>query len=100
SSADGGLSLALSCESADPQSPDFPRKADPYWFHDFEHSQFKDAINAIGGPEIASRVRIAHFDTGYDPAHHTLPKRLRTDIARNFVDSGNLNDASDHTNGL
>ena len=44
--------------------------------------------------------RIAHFDTGYDPNHHTLPKRLRADIARNFVDDGNPNDASDQTSGL
>jgi hypothetical protein len=97
--SDIGLSLVQSCERADPQSADFPRNNNPYWFRDPVHSQFDNAIAAIGGPQIASKVRIAHFDTGDDPAHHTLPKRLRTDIARNFVD-GNPNDASDQTIGL
>ena len=101
SRSDLGLSLAKSCDKADSQSADFPRDNDhPYWFRDPAHSQFNAAIAAIGGPEVASKVRIAHFDTGYDPQHHTLPKRLRTDIARNFVDDGNPNDASDQTSGI
>ena len=45
-------------------------------------------------------MRIAHLDTGYDPKHHSLPQRLRKDIARNFVDDGNVNDATDQTSGL
>ena len=49
---------------------------------------------------MASKVRIAHFDTGYDPDHHTLPKRLRRELARNFVDDDHPNDASDQTSGL
>jgi hypothetical protein len=97
--ADVGMTLAQSCDAPDPPSPDFPRLDDPYWFRDPTHSQFDAALNAIGGPDIASKVRMAHFDTGYDPAHHTLPKRLRRDLARNFVDGGNPNDASDQTSG-
>jgi Subtilase family len=100
STAEGGQSLAQSCDQADPQSPDFPGEGNPYWFRDASHAQFDSAVAAIGGPEVASKVRIAHFDTGYDPNHHTLPKRLRRDIARNFVDDGNPGDASDQTSGL
>ena len=96
----GGQSLAQSCGPADPQSEDFPRAANDYWFRDAAHSQFDDAIASVGGPDVAPKVRIAHFDTGYDPHHQTLPKHLRRDIARNFVDDGSLGDASDQTEGL
>ena len=94
-----GFALVKSCDKVDAQSADFPRDNDPYWFRNPAHSQFDAAVAAIGGPQVASKVRIAHFDTGYDPQHHTLPKRLRKDIARNFVD-GNPNDASDQTSGI
>jgi Subtilase family len=97
--AELGMALSRSCDSVNPQREDFPRIPDNYWFRDSNHSQFDDAIAAIGGPQAASKVRIAHFDTGYDPDHHTLPKRLRADIARNFVDDGDPNDATDQTSG-
>jgi hypothetical protein len=99
--AELGLTLAQSCDQADPQNADFPRITDqPLWFRDSTHSQFDAAITAIGGPNIASKVRIAHFDTGYDPEHDTVPLRLRPDLARNFVDDGSPNDARDQTSGL
>jgi hypothetical protein len=97
--SDLGLALSQSCDNADPQSEDFPRELNPLWFRDSGHSQFDGAIGAIGGPDVASKVRIAHFDTGYDAEHRTLPKRLRTDLARNFVDDGSPNDARDQTSG-
>src|SRR5262245_3815458 len=98
--AELGMALSRSCDSVSPQREDFPLIPDnPYWCRDSNHSQFDDAIAAIGGPEVASKVRIAHFDTGYDPDHHALPKRLRADIARNFVDGGDPNDATDQTSG-
>ncbi len=98
--SEGGQSLAQSCDFRDQQNPDFPVNPDNYWFRDEAHSQFDAAMGVIGGPDIAPRVRIAHFDTGYDPNHHALPKHLRRDIARNFVDDGSPNDASDQTSGL
>jgi hypothetical protein len=80
--AELGVALSRSCDSS-PQREEFPLVPDnPYWFRDSNHSQFDDAIAAIGGPQVASKVRIAHFDTGYDPDHHALPKRLRADIAQ------------------
>jgi hypothetical protein len=100
SDAELGMAMSRSCDSVNSQREDFPRISDnPYWFRDPGHSQFDDAIAAIGGPQVASKVRIAHFDTGYDPDHHTLPKRLRADIARNLVDGGDPNDATDQTSG-
>src|SRR6516225_6132615 len=99
--AELGMALSRSCDSVNSQREDFPRVADnPYWFRNRAHSQFDDAIAELGGPQVASKVRIAHFDTGYDPDHHTLPKQLRADIARNFVDGGNPKDATDRTSGL
>jgi subtilisin family serine protease len=100
SPSEAGQSLVQSCADHDPQNPAFPVDGDNYWFRDATHSQFDTALAAIGGPDVASKVRIAHFDTGYDPNHHSLPKHLRRDIARNFVDDGNPNDASDQTSGL
>src|SRR5215831_14392260 len=99
--AELGMALSRSCDSVNSQREEFPRVADsPYWFRNRAHSQFDDAIAELGGPQVASKVRIAHFDTGYDPDHHTLPKQLRADIARNFVDGGNPKDATDRTSGL
>ena len=97
----GGQALAPSCDIRDEQNPQYPRNANNYWFRRDDHSQFDAAIAAIGGPGIASKVRIAHFDTGYDAGHHTLPKGLRRDkIQRNFVDPAYPNDATDRTSGL
>src|SRR5258708_28716880 len=78
--ADLGMTLAQSCDKPDSQSTDFPSLGNPYWFHDSQHSQFDDAIAAIGGPNVASKVLIAHFDTCYDPKHRSLPTPLRQDM--------------------
>jgi hypothetical protein len=46
-------------------------------------------------------VRVAHFDTGYDPDHLTLPAKLQTSLAWNFVNDGQSeHDATDHSAGL
>ena len=74
SDAELGMAMSRSCDSVNPPREEFPKIADnPYWFRDPAHSQFDDAIAALGGPQVASEVRIAHFDTGYDPEHHALP---------------------------
>ncbi len=47
----------------------------------------------------APRTRIAHLDTGYHPAHETVPAHLRRDLEWNFVGrDGNPNSASDPDN--
>jgi hypothetical protein len=96
-----GIALVQSCDELNEQSQDFPRIVErPYWFRDDGHSQFDAAVAALGGPDVAAQIRIAHLDTGYDPGHRSLPQRLRKDLARNFVEDGNPQDASDQSNGL
>ena len=72
---------------------------DNYWFRSDAHGQFDAALAATGDPGEGRRVRIAHLDTGYDPAHATKPKFLRADLARNFVDPDRPNDATDRSSG-
>jgi hypothetical protein len=63
------------------------------WFLRDDFSQLKAARDAVAG--ATGRVRIAHLDTGYDPAHVTLPAHLRRDLQRNFVEADRPNDAAD-----
>ena len=95
------LALARSCSS--PENPDadlFFDPANPLWFRDANHSQLEAAQAKAGNRAAAGRVRIAHFDTGYDPDHQSLPQFLRLDLQRNFEDESRLNDASDRTQGF
>ena len=92
--------LAGACDKQDPQNEKFPRKdnQDGYWFRKGEYAQFDDALARIGGPDVTSKVRIAHLDTGYDPDHTSTPKRLRRDLERDFVDGGTS--AADRSDGV
>jgi len=83
-----------------PQDPDtrLPMGNGFYWFRDPTHSQLQLAREELGQP--AKRIRIAHFDTGYDAHHITRPQFLRTDLQRNFVDDGLPGDATDHSTGV
>lgn len=91
------LAAAGTCEKAQPQDARLPSEPDQFWFRDQTHSQLQPARDAVGQP--ASRVRIAHLDTGYDASHITKPQFLRTDLQKNFED-GDPNDATDHSEGL
>ena len=73
-------------------------KNDNYWFRNSKHGQFDAALMATGGS--GQGVRIAHLDTGYDPKHKSVPKNLRADLARNFVDADRPKDASDRSTGV
>ncbi len=72
-------------------------RSDNYWFRNLKHGQFDAALSASAGS--ARRVRIAHLDTGYDPGHKSVPKYLRKDLARNFVDAARPKDATDRSEG-
>ena len=91
------MAATATCEK--PQDPDsrLPAGNGFFWFRDETHSQLQAARDDVGQP--ASRVRIAHFDTGFDPNHITKPQFLRTDLQRNFEDGGNPNDARDTSEG-
>ena len=67
-----------------------------YWFRNSLHSQFDAAAEQTSG---GAGVRIAHLDTGYDPAHASVPKRLRADLAGNFVEGDGKGDATDRSDG-
>jgi hypothetical protein len=76
------------------QNATLPRVAGAFaWHLGEEFSQLKSAREAIGD---ASKVRIAHLDTGYDPNHITCPTELRSDLQRNVIDG--TDDASDPQN--
>ncbi|HEX8090726.1 MAG TPA: S8 family serine peptidase, partial [Blastocatellia bacterium] len=69
-----------------------------FWFRDPQHSQLEQARGSVGQP--ADRVRIAHFDTGFDPEHVTKPVFLRLDLQKNFVETELPDDATDHSSGV
>ena len=63
------------------------------WHLDADHSGLKAAREKVGNP-AGRRIRIGILDTGYDPAHETLPLHLRTDLGRNFA-GGDPEDTTD-----
>ena len=94
---EGGLGAAATCGPARQQRTDFPCfPGDNYWFRGADHSGF----GVMPGGADGAGARIAHFDTGIDPDHATLPPHMRLDLARNFVDAGRLTDATDRSDGL
>jgi len=70
---------------------------EPAWNFGDDFSQIAAARRRVG--DRLSAITIAHLDTGFDPAHVTLPVNLAgKELQRNFVDDGFANDdASDHT---
>ena len=47
-------------------------------------SQFAAARAKVGAKQ--GNITIAHLDTGFDPAHRTMPAGLVAALQRNFVD--------------
>ncbi len=96
------LAAARTCDQPTASDARLPVGSGNFWFRDRSHSQLEAARTVIGRP--ADRVRIAHFDTGYDPDHQTKPLFLLTkeptNWQRNFVDADRPNDATDHTSGI
>ena len=96
------LAAARTCDQ--PTGPDsrLPSGLGNFWFRDNSHSQLEAARAAVG--RAADRVRVAHFDTGYDADHQTKPLFLLnqepSNLQRNFVDADRPDDATDHTSGI
>jgi hypothetical protein len=90
------LAANSSCDKPQDADSRLPVGNGFFWFRDEAHSQLQSAREELGQP--ASRVRIAHFDTGFSDQHITLPQFLRTDLQRNFED-GAPNDARDTSEG-
>lgn len=64
------------------------------WHLDDDYSGLGSARRRVGAP-AGPRVRVALLDTGFDPAHASLPRHLRPDLGRNFVDGDRPDDATD-----
>jgi hypothetical protein len=104
SPTDQEAALTRSCKS-DPQNTGpagYPGDKDNnFWYRDDAHGQYAQALAAVQVPaDRATIVRVAHLDTGYDPAHKSLPIGVEKTLERNFVDKDRPNDASDDTSGL
>lgn len=65
----------------------------PAWNLGDDYSRLKRARDKVGAAQAT--IRIAHLDTGYDPAHVTLPRNLLKAMQANFVAGGDPKDAVD-----
>ncbi|WP_413992725.1 S8 family serine peptidase [Labrys okinawensis] len=95
--------MALRTGAPEPQDIGNGYAGDPndnFWFRKTAHGQFDDALNKAADPGEGKRVRVAHLDTGFDPNHLSVPRFLRADLQRNFVDAAKPNDATDTSSGL
>ncbi len=63
------------------------------WNFGVDFSQLAAARQQVGAKQ--SKVIIAHLDTGYDPAHSTLPANMQLALQKNFVAGFPPNDATD-----
>lgn len=79
--------------------PDWQPHQNSIWHLGDHYSQLKSAREAVANATYT--VRIAHLDTGYDPAHTVIPDAARKNrLQRNFVDGEAPTDAHDpRTNG-
>ncbi len=64
------------------------------WHLQTAFSQLADAVREVANSNPDAVIRVAHFDTGYDPDHSTLPV-IRKELQKNFLEAGRRNDASD-----
>jgi len=75
--------------------------ANAIWHIGDDFSQLKAAKEEVKALPDKKVIRIAHFDTGYDPTHISYPEKLiRKDLQRNFVEGeeDRIHDASDSFN--
>lgn len=86
----GGLEVPEPIFDLDWAGPEPPT----IWHLGADFSQLEAACASVEDVNPDVVIRIAHFDTGYDPNHSTVP-RIRTDLQRNFVENERPNDATD-----
>lgn len=97
------LRAAAVCPATgDPQNDRYPFDAAstgiPDWHLGEAHSQFR-LVPSVFDPSAGPRVRIAHLDTGYDPAHDRRPPFVSKDDQRSFVAGDDPNSAADTSTG-
>ena len=85
------------CEPGAP-SPEWPSREEFAWHLGDDFSQL-DSAREFVGPPSGNRVRVGILDTGFDPAHSTLPLQLMLELQHDFLDDDR--DATDPgTSGL
>lgn len=72
------------CALGEPD-PAWPSREEFAWHLGDEFSGLKLARELAGAP-AGNRVRVGILDTGYDPAHSTLPLGLLDELGRDFFD--------------
>ena len=79
-----------------------PQKSDPLppgpgfaWHLGKRFSTLQDARKAV--MNSGSDITIVHLDTGFDPAHKTVPQNIDKGRQRNFVETNLPKDATDRT---
>lgn len=88
-------SPACTFDDQDPSGGQATVTAGVAWNAGAAFSQFATARTKVGAKQ--ANITIAHLDTGFDPAHRTLPAGLATALQRNFVNDGTgPNNATDH----
>jgi hypothetical protein len=95
----GGSPFAISqpnCTFQDQNNDERPAGPGFAWHIRDEFSQLAAAHAGVTFTDNPFRTRIAHVDTGYDPAHIARPARILHDLERNFVnEDGTPNSAAD-----
>ena len=85
------------CEPGAPSS-EWPSREEFAWHLGDDFSQLDSAREFVGAPS-GNRVRVGILDTGFDPAHSTLPLQLMVELQHDFLDDDR--DATDPgTSGL
>lgn len=64
------------------------------WHLGADFSQLETACASVEHLNPDKVIRVAHFDTGYDPNHSVKPN-IREDLQRNFVETDNADSAVD-----
>ncbi len=99
----GGSPFAVSqpdCVFKDQDHDQRPSGPGFAWHLRDEFSQLATARGMVNFTD-PNRTRIAHIDTGYDPAHGARPARILHSLERNFVnDDGSPNSAADPNRGF
>ena len=85
------------CEPGAP-SPNWPSREEFAWHLGDDFSQLASARAFVGAPS-GNRVRIGILDTGFDPAHSTLPLQLMLELQHDFLDD-DLDATDPGTSGL
>lgn len=88
----GAFAAGATC-AFENQDTGYPARPDQFaWHLGLDYAQLRAARDAVGD----AVVRIAHLDTGYDPAHKTFPAdRIERALERNFIDKDRPTDAAD-----